>query len=76
MDNNQPRYSAWDLSSDINWEEIPSGEILRKFTAVDESQKGIQGGDYTVEVHGVFDEEGRLYITKTIVRPAQQEAKA
>lgn len=56
------------LSSDVDWTAISSGEVLRKFTAVDESN----GKDYTVEIHGFFDEQGKLYILETVVKPSEE----
>jgi hypothetical protein len=46
----------------LDFTAIDAGEILTKFIAKDESAE-----DYTVELHGFFDERGNFYITDEIV---------
>lgn len=61
--------SHWNEASEINFPEMPSGSVLTKITAVDESM----GEDKTVEVHGLLDEQGKLFITNVIVREKESD---
>ena len=53
------------LETCIDFTEVESGETLTKFVAVD---KGEEGGDRAVEIHGFYDAGGKLYITNEIIR--------
>lgn len=47
----------------IEWDQIPSGTILRKFVAVDEGREsGVR-----VVIHGFYDGNGELTITDELV---------
>ena len=50
----------------VDWEEIPAGEKLTKLVAVDKGST-----DYTVEIHGFYDDNGKLYITNEIIKKEQ-----
>lgn len=57
--------SHWDVSSDVEFTAIPSGEKLTKFVARDEA---VEHGDFTVELHGFYREDGTFIFTNQIIK--------
>lgn len=51
---------CWIKRVEDAFESLQHGETLTKFIAWD---KGRDGGDFTVEIHGFVDEQGQLIIT-------------
>lgn len=48
----------------IDWDQIPSGTMLRKFTATDD---GGDAKEFRVVLHGLIDLDGNVYITDELV---------
>lgn len=59
----------WVEVGEIDFTEMLSGTVLKKVTAID---KGTIGQDMTVEIHGLIDEQGKLFVTDVITRPPEE----
>ncbi len=71
MSDDMKRRTHWDRSSEVEWDELSSGETLVKFIAVD---KGMTDGDCTVTIHGFRDSRGVFYITNEKVDPPEESS--